>query len=268
MLARDVMAELAGRHQIHPFPEEALDITDFSAVRRVVGDIRPDLVVNCAAFTDVDGCETRQAAAFAVNALGPRHLAVAAHEAGAALMHVSTDYVFDGTATSPYTEFDPVGPATAYGRSKLAGELEIRAHCPRHYIVRSAWLYGAHGNNFVHTMLRLAGERERLTVVNDQFGNPTWTVELARAMGALMEIGAFGTYHATAKGVASWYDLAREALRLKGVGTPVDPVDSAAFPRPARRPAYSALDTDCLSRLGIAMRPWTDALAEYLKDNP
>lgn len=268
MLARDVMATLADRHQIHPFPEEALDITDFAAVRRAVDGLRPDLIVNCAAFTDVDRCETEPGPAFAVNALGPRHLAVAAHGAGAALLHVSTDYVFDGTATAPYGEFDPVGPVTAYGRSKLAGELEVRAHCPRHYIVRSAWLYGAHGRNFVHTMLQLAAQRERLTVVDDQVGNPTWTVELARAIGALMETGAFGTYHASAEGEASWYAFAREILRLKGVATPVDPVPSTAFPRPARRPAFSALDKGCLRALGLTMRPWREALADYLKDNP
>lgn len=266
MLGRDMTVTLAARHELHPFPREALDITDFAQVWSAVAKVRPELVVNCAAYTDVDGCETERETAFRVNALGARNLAVAAHEAGAALLHMSTDYVFDGKGKTPYTEFDPPGPATFYGRSKLAGEEAVRHHCPRHYIVRSAWLYGRHGRNFVHTILRLAAERDRLEVVDDQVGNPTWTREVARAIGELIETGAYGTYHATAEGECSWYDLACEALRLRNVSTLVEPVSTERFPRPAPRPAYSSLDNLGLRALGIAMRPWQEALADFLKE--
>ena len=263
MLGRDVTAELAPRHEVRPFPRAALDIADFAAVRDEVGRVAPDLIVNCAAYTDVDGCESDPEGAYLGNALGPRHLAVAAAAVGAALLHVSTDYVFPGDAERPYTEFDPVGPATVYGRSKLAGEEAVRDHCPRHYIVRTAWLYGEHGHNFVHTIRRLAAEKDRLTVVDDQIGNPTWTADLARVIGQLIETGAYGTYHATAVGEVSWHGFATEIVRLSGLSTPVDPVPSERFPRPAPRPAYSALDNLCLRQLGIEMLPWREALEDF-----
>ncbi len=264
MLGRDLMAQLGADHQVHPFPRQALDVTDPQAIWRTVTELDAELIINCAAYTDVDGCERHPRDANRLNALAPRYLAVAAQETGAALLHVSTDYVFDGTGTTPYTEFDPVGPATAYGRSKLAGEHEIRRHCPRHFIVRTAWLYGAHGGNFVDTMLRLAGERDHLNVVVDQVGNPTWTVDLARAIGRLIDTNAYGTYHGTAEGEVSWHGLAREIFRLRGLTTEVQPVTSEQFPRPAKRPAYSSLDNVCLGELGIHMRPWNEALADYL----
>lgn len=268
MLGRDVMAELAATHQVHPFPRQALDVTDPEAIRRAVAQVDAELIINCAAYTDVDGCESHPRDANRLNALAPRYLAVAAERAGAALLHISTDYVFDGTASTPYTEFDPVGPVTAYGRSKLAGEEEIRRHCAHHFILRTAWLYGAHGGNFVDTMLRLSGERDRLSVVVDQVGNPTWTVELVRVIGRLIDTDAYGTYHATAEGEVSWHGLTQTIFRLKGLATEVLPVTSEQFPRPAKRPAYSSLDNLCLGRLGIVMRPWDEALADYLANGP
>ena len=265
MLGRDVMAALADRITLLPYPKEALDIADPRAVARVIEAEAPDLVINCAAYTDVDGCESQWETAVMVNALGPRNLAVAADRVGAALVHVSTDYVFDGTASAPYTEFDPVAPATAYGRSKLAGEEAVRTHCRRHYILRTAWLYGEHGGNFVHTMLKLARERERLSVVDDQVGNPTWTRDVARVIGELADTGAYGTYHATARGECSWHGFARAILKEKGIDTPVDAVTSDAFPRPAKRPAYSGLANLCLSALGIEMGSWERSLKAYLE---
>lgn len=263
MLGRDVTAELAPRHELRPFAREALDVTDFAQVSETVAEVAPDVIVNCAAYTDVDGCESDPEGAYSGNALAPRHLAVAAHAAGAALLHVSTDYVFPGDAERPYAEFDPVGPATAYGRSKLAGEEAVRAHCPRHYIVRSAWLYGEHGHHFVGTIQKLAAEKERLTVVDDQIGNPTWTADLARVIGQLIETGAFGTYHATAEEEVSWHGFATEIVRLSGLSTPVDAVTSDRFPRPAQRPAYSALDNFCLRKLGIEMPGWRESLEQF-----
>ncbi|MDH4228581.1 MAG: dTDP-4-dehydrorhamnose reductase [Nitrospirota bacterium] len=264
MLGRDLHATLEGRHTLIPFAKSDLDIGDFGQVCRAVDANQPDLVINCAAFTDVDGCEGERDLAFRVNALGARHVAVAAERAGAAVLHVSTDYVFDGKGSVPYLEFDPTGPATEYGHSKLAGEEAIRAHNPRHYIVRTAWLYGASGRNFVATIQRLAVERERLTVVDDQIGNPTWTVDLSGAIAQLIDTGSYGTYHATNEGECSWYEFACEILRLRGLKTPVAPVTSAEFPRPAPRPAFSALNNFGLAVLGIHMRPWQEAVAEFL----
>ncbi|MFQ5508351.1 MAG: dTDP-4-dehydrorhamnose reductase [Leptospirillia bacterium] len=268
MLGRDLTARLAADHEVHPYPSSALDITDPVAVQREVLRTAPDLIINCAAYTDVDGCETERDKARQVNAEGPEHLAKAADGAGAALLHVSTDYVFDGTSRTPYGESDPTGPVTEYGRSKLAGEEAVRRHCPRHYIVRTAWLYGEHGNNFVATMLRLAQSNPSLTVVDDQVGNPTWTKDLADAIGRLIETSAWGTYHATNAGEVSWCGFAREIFRLRGIATQVTPVTTAEFPRPAPRPAYSALGRKGLAALGIRMRPWQEALAAFLRENP
>jgi dTDP-4-dehydrorhamnose reductase len=268
MLGRDVMALLAPRHQVLPYPREALDVTDPAAVREAFAAARPDGVIHCAAFTDVDGAEKRREEAFAVNALGARHVAVAAQAAGARLVHVSTDYVFDGASAEPYTEFDPPAPLNAYGASKLAGEEEVRVHARRHFIVRSAWLYGAHGRNFVRTILGAARERDRLQVVDDQVGTPTWTRDLAGVLGTLIETEAYGTYHATAGGSCSWYAFTREILRLKGIATPVDPVTTDHYPRPARRPPHAVLHNRCLEALGVRMRAWEEALAAFIGGTP
>lgn len=264
MLGRDVTAFLAPHHQVLPHPREALDVTDPRAVLETVRALAPEAIVHCAGFTDVDGAEARRDAAFRVNALGARHVAVAADAVGAVLVHVSTDYVFDGTAAEPYTEFDPPAPINAYGRSKLAGEEAVRTHCRRHFILRTAWLYGAHGRNFVRTILRAARERDALAVVDDQVGSPTWTVDLARVIGEVIETGAFGTYHASAEGQCSWYTFACAILKAKGIDTPVRPVESAEVPRPARRPPYAVLRNLCLEALGVRMRPWDEAVAEFL----
>lgn len=272
MLGRDVMAQLAAIHQVHPFPRAALDIADATQVERVVEQIAPDWIINCAAYTDVDGCESYPDLAHTANAEGPANLARAAARRGAVLVHMSTDYVFDGTAHIPYGESDPVAPVTAYGRSKLAGEEAVREHCPQHFILRSGWLYGAHGQNFVHTMLRLGAEKDVLTVVDDQVGNPTWTVEVARVIEQLIakvadpdtDDPAYGTYHATAERQVSWHGFCQAIFRLKEVSTPVTPVHSDAFPRPAKRPAFSGLENQRLRSVGIHMRPWGEALADYL----
>jgi len=258
MLGRDVMALLAPRHQVLPYPRQTLDVTDPAQVRAAFETARPEAVIHCAAYTNVDGAESHREEAFRVNALGARHVAVAAQAAGADLAYVSTDYVFDGSA-GEYTEFDP---------SKRAGEEEVRAHCRRHFVVRSAWLYGAHGRNFVWTILRAAGERDRLEVVDDQVGTPTWTRDLARVLGDLLETEAYGTYHASAEGACSWYAFARAILGARGVSTPVAAVTTEQVPRPARRPASAVLRNLCLEALGIRMRPWEEALAEFLAATP
>ena len=265
MLGRDVMDVMAAHHPMHPYPKAALDITDADQVVQAMEKLQPDAVINCAAFTNVDGCETAPDTAMRVNGDGAKNLAVAADKVGARLLHISTDYVFDGTAKVPYVESDPVAPVTEYGKSKLAGEEAVRGACDRHFIMRTAWLYGAHGNNFVATMLKLAAEKDQLTVVDDQVGSPTWTRDLAQAIRQLIETDAFGTYHATNGGQCSWYGFAREIFRLGGVATKVLPVTSDQFPRPAKRPAFSALNTGALTALGITLRPWEEALAAFLQ---
>ncbi|NHN56412.1 dTDP-4-dehydrorhamnose reductase [Calidifontibacter sp. DB0510] len=242
MLGTEVVARLTARGE--PFTgvgARECDIRDLGAVRRAVAG--HDVVVNCAAYTAVDRAESEEAPAFAVNAVGAHHLALAARESGARLVHISTDYVFDGEATTPYAEEHPQAPRSAYGRSKAAGEWAVRAAHPDAYVVRTAWLYGAHGPNFVATMLRLAAERQTLSVVDDQRGQPTWAGDVAAAVIALAESGRpGGYYHATSAGDTTWHGFAREVLRLAGLDPQrVEPIATRDYPTAAPRPAYSVL---------------------------
>ncbi len=244
-----------------------LDITDAAQVRDAVRG--HDIVVNCAAYTAVDLAESHEADAFAVNAVGAAHVAGACRLAGARLVHVSTDYVFSGDATEPYAEDEPQAPRSAYGRTKAAGEWAVQAHCPQAWIVRTAWLYGAGGGNFVKTMARLAGERETLTVVDDQRGQPTWTMDVADAILRLVGDGApFGVWHATSQGETTWHGFAREIFTQLGLDAGrVQPISSAQFPAAAPRPAYSVLGHDAWRMAGVAPLPhWRDSLAKALPD--
>jgi dTDP-4-dehydrorhamnose reductase len=242
-----------------------LDVTDAAAVTAAVRGA--DVVVNAAAWTDVDGAESAEAAAFAVNADGAALLAAACAAGGARLVHLSTDYVFAGDSTTPYAEDAPVAPRSAYGRSKAAGEQAVRAAHPGSWIVRTAWLYGAHGPNFVRTMLRLAAERPTLDVVDDQRGQPTWARDVAAQIVDLVVADAPpGTYHATSSGDTTWFGLTREILaRIGSDPQRVRPTTTARFPRPAPRPAYSVLGHDGWRRAGLApIRDWRAALDEAL----
>jgi len=234
-----------------------LDLLDAAAVRAAVDKHQPQIVVNCAAWTAVDDAETREADARAVNGTAVQSLAETCQDVGARLVHLSTDYVFPGDATEPYAEDASVGPVNAYGRTKLAGERAVLAY-ERGYVLRTAWLYGAHGPNFVRTMIRLSAERETVDVVDDQRGQPTWTGDLADQIITLMSSAAEpGVYHATNGGETTWYDLTREIFTLLGTDPDrVRPTTAAAFPRPARRPSYSVLTTT----RGPGMRPWREAL--------
>lgn len=244
---------------------EDADLSRLSEVRALIHEARPSIVLNCAAFTNVDACETERDKAFAANALAPRNLAMACEEAGARLVHVSTDYVFQGTGDRPFAECDPTGPQTAYGTTKLMGEEYVRAFSSRWFIVRTAWLYGLKGNNFVKTIMKLAREKGQLSVVNDQLGNPTNAEDLAYHMLKIAATEEYGLYHCTGKGVCSWYDFAVEIVRLAGIEATTAPVDTDASARPARRPAYSALDHTMLRlTVGDEMRPWQEALADYI----
>jgi len=243
------------------FAHGQLDIADLDAVRRAVAAVVPDVVVNAAAYNKVDAAETESDAAFRGNAVGPRNLALAAAERGCAVLHVSTDYVFDGRGSRPYHEYDRTGPRSAYGRSKLAGEEAVRALNPRHYVVRTAWVYHhTHAANFPRTMLRLA-EKGGVRVVSDQFGSPTYAPHLARAIARLLETGAFGTWHFAGAGEASWFELTRELFAQLGVGASVTPVSTAEFPRPAERPRYSVLAT--IQEPRIVLPDWREGVAEF-----
>ncbi len=263
MLGRDLQAALVGR-EVTALGRAQLDVTELSAVHTAVAGHA--VVINAAAYTKVDDAETHEQEAFAVNAIGARNLAIAASARSARLVQVSTDYVFDGTATTPYGENTPHSPVSAYGRTKAAGERFVREEHPlSSYIVRTAWLYGAHGPNFATTMLRLAETRETVSVVVDQLGQPTWTADLARQIVALLDSDApFGVYHGTNGGQASWFDFARAVFEDAGVDPErVAATDSSAFVRPAPRPAYSVLGHDAWHAVGLEpMRDWRQALTE------
>ena len=241
-----------------------LDISDNEQVMRYVRDLQPDVIMNCAAYTAVDACENEWDLAYRINAIGPRNLAIAARETGAKLMHISTDYVFEGNAHEPYTEFDEVHPVSAYGKTKLEGERFVQQFAERYFILRTAWLYGE-GNNFAKTMLRLAESHDEVRVVCDQFGSPTSAAELAKVMHRLEPTENYGLFHATCEGSCSWADFAEEIFRLAGKTTKVTRVTTEEYGSTTKRPAYSVLDNYMLRlTTGARMADWKDALRAYL----
>ncbi|KAE8764558.1 dTDP-4-dehydrorhamnose reductase [Georgenia thermotolerans] len=251
MLGRDVVARLAGQ-EVRAVGSAEVDVTDPAAVDDAVAG--SDVVVNCAAYTAVDAAESDEGQAFAVNAVGPQLLARACGAAAARLVHVSTDYVFDGAADRPYEEDAPLRPRSAYGRTKAAGEWAVRAGLADHLVVRTAWLYGEHGSCFPRTMARLAADRDELRVVDDQVGQPTWTADVADLIVRLVAASApSGTYHATSSGSTSWHGFTRSVMAALGKDPDmVRPTTSAEFSRPAPRPAYSVLGHGALLAAGVA----------------
>ncbi len=244
---------------------DALDITALDDVVGKVKDIRPDFLVNAAAFTDVDGCESEPEKAYLVNGIGARNLAIACEEVRCPIVHISTDYVFDGNKRTPYDEWDDVNPASKYGISKLMGERFVVSLTNRFYIVRTSWLYGRHGRNFVDTVIRLLSVRESIDVVTDQVGSPTYARDLAAKIREIVGKG-YGIYHVTNSGSCSWYEFARAIAAKKGINKTVNPVTSEQFRRPAKRPANSVLGNTMLRLEGLqVLRPWEEALGEYLK---
>ena len=247
----------------------ALDITDVDAVMGLVRAEQPDVIINCAAHTNVDLCEKQWDSAYRINAIGPRNLSIAAREAGAKMFQVSTDYVFSGDTGKHYKEYDTPHPMSAYGETKLQGELMTKEFCSRHFILRTAWMYGE-GKNFVRTMLQLAEKNETVEVVADQYGTPTWSMELAKAISYLLPTDNYGTFHATCEGECNWADFAREIFRLAGKSTKVEGITTEIydkkFPGQANRPAYSVLDNDMFDMTTqFRFAVWEDAIAQYLK---
>ena len=244
---------------------EELDLTDKYAVKEYLRNGSFDIVFNCAAYTNVDGCESHREDAYRVNALAPLFLAEACEKTETQLFHVSTDYVFPGTEETPRTEYDVPCPISVYGKTKYARELYVRDNCSRYFIIRTAWLYGS-GKNFVRTILRVAKEKGKVTVVNDQFGNPTSAVDLAYHMLKIADSAPYGLYHGTNNGVCSWYDFAKEFVALAGIDAEVLPCTTAEYPTPTKRPAYSALDNLALrATVGDEFRPWQEAIREYIE---
>jgi dTDP-4-dehydrorhamnose reductase len=247
--------------------DEHLDITRPDQIRYAIASFRPEWIVNCAAYTNVDGAEDHEEEALLLNAKGPEMLSRVCRKAQVKLAHISTDYVFDGTKDTPYTEDDPPCPINVYGASKLAGENAIRHQMSDYLIIRTQWLIGLHGRNFVSTILTAAQVRETLSVVNDQWGAPTFAPDLAKAVAALVEMDARGVFHVCNRGKATWYDLACKAVELVGLATRIVPVSTAEFPRPAKRPPYSLLSTKKFTeKTGKLMPLWQTSLENHIRD--
>lgn len=267
-LGQDVMKQLQrDNHEVIGTDRDDLDITNKANVLAFITEIKPDVILHCAAYTNVDAAEADEDTAYTINALGTEYLAMAAKAAGSKMLYISTDYVFDGTGTEPYEVEEPTKPLGVYGRTKLAGEEMLKKHMEQYFIVRTAWVFGVGGNNFVKTMIRLGEERGEVGVVHDQVGSPTYTVDLAGLMIELMKTDKYGTYHATNSGVCSWYDFAVEIFKQAGLIVKVNPLTTDQFPRPAKRPAYSVLSKKKLTEAGLTpLRDWKEALSAYLTE--
>jgi len=252
--------------EIAGFGRDELDVTDPEQCRNVIGSYKPEVVIHCAAYTKVDQAESEPDEAYRVNADGTRNAALAAEQIGAKFVYISTDYVFDGKANAPYRENDRTDPQSVYGKSKLAGEQWVQSLSSRYFIVRTSWVFGKYGSNFVKTMLRLAEERDSLKVVSDQVGSPTYTLDLAQFLLELVQTDHYGIFHASNSGACSWYDFAKAIFEERGLHVQVEPCATAEFPRPAPRPAYSVLDHGAIRAHGLKpLRPWREALRSFLQ---
>jgi dTDP-4-dehydrorhamnose reductase len=267
MLGTDLMEEMRLRHEVQGLRREELDIRDADQCMQRVEGFRPDIIINAAAMTNVDGCELNVDEAFLVNSQGTENLAAAAAAFNALLVYYSTDYVFDGKKDEPYRESDATNPQSVYGRSKFQGEDKARAMAPHHLILRTSWLFGCNGKNFIRTIVSAARKGEPLRVVNDQKGSPSFTRDLAAQTRTMLERGCRGTYHVTNSGSCSWYELANNAVQWAGVAdASIIPVTTPEFPRPARRPANSVLANERLNQEGFPpLRPWQEAVQDYIR---
>lgn len=264
MLGRALAPCLESRnHEVTALPREELDVTDYRQAIEAISATEPDLVIHSAAYTRVDQAESEPNLAYLINGYGTENIAVACNRLGIPLLYVSTDYVFDGEQTRPYTTWDSTGPLSVYGKSKLAGEKAIERHLNNFFIVRTSWLYGPYGHNFVDTILTMSAQRKILRVVSDQWGTPTCTLSLAEIIAELIATQRWGIYHATDGGVTNWYEFARAIVRGRNVE--VQPIETKDMPRPATRPKYSVLDKTTLIRtIGRELISWEEALDSYL----
>ncbi|PKM82253.1 MAG: dTDP-4-dehydrorhamnose reductase [Firmicutes bacterium HGW-Firmicutes-14] len=267
MFGSDLLTVLSQQHKVTGFDLPVLDITHLSTTRSVSSASQPDLIINAAGYTDVDGCETNIDLALTVNAMGTRNLAEVCNELSIPIVYISTDYIFDGKSTSPYLELDMPNPQNVYGKSKLLGEQYVRELTKKHYIIRTSWLFGKHGRNFVDIMLYLIKEKDEIHVVNDQVGSPTYTCDLAKAISELIMKPTYGTYHLTNSGTCTWYEFTLEIFRQAGIdNVRVKPMTTEELNRPAPRPKYSVLDNHNWRKLGKKpLRHYKEALADYLK---
>ncbi len=260
----ELSSELIGSN-VTAIDIDELDVTDIDAVDKVFLNGNYDVVINCSAYTNVNGCETDKDTAFKVNAIGVRNLAMCAEKYNCKIVHVSTDYVFSGDATEPYTEWDICNPQSVYGKTKYLGEQYVRDFSTKYYIVRTSWLYGYYGNNFVKTMQKLGSTKDEIKVVNDQIGNPTNACDLAHHILKLITTQEYGVYHCTGEGECSWYDFACKIMEYSKLNCKVNPCTTEEYPTPTKRPAYSALDNMMLRcTVGNEMRNWDDALKCFI----
>lgn len=267
MLGTELMAASAPIHDVIGVDQQDMDITQLESCLARIGDFRPDAVINAAAFTRVDDCETHEKEAFLVNAYGVENLARAASSVGSLIVHYSTDYIFDGLKPEAYVEEDTPNPMNVYGKSKLLGETFVRRHCPDHLILRISWLFGPNGANFIRTIVDAAGKGSSLRVVSDQKGSPTYAKDVAAQTLKMIAAGCRSTYHVTNSGSCSWYELASKAVEWAGIkGISITPVPGSEYPRPAPRPANSLLSNARMEQEGLPrMRPWQDAAREYVE---
>ncbi len=279
MLGVDLCQTLKEKHEVVGFdlkefpsisfcpPVQRGDITKIDEVKEAFDEFAPQMVIHAAAYTDVDGCEKDPDKAYKVNTLGTQNVCLASQEPNIPIIYISTDFVFDGNKDSPYLEFDQPRPISIYGRSKLAGEEYVKTLLNKYFVVRTSWLYGHYGRNFVETMLQLASQKKELKVVNNQVGSPTYTRDLSRKIKELLPTELYGIYHITNSGSCSWYEFAREILKLAGIkGAQLKPITSEELDRPASRPRFSVLENYCLRlALGNSMRDWQKALRDYIK---
>ena len=264
-LGLEVCNVLEGECEVIPATREDADITNLDQVLSLVDKTSPEAIINTAAYTDVDGCEKDKEKAFLINALGARNVAIAAREVDAKLVHISTDYVFDGTKEGPYREYDPPSPLNTYGWSKFLGEQLVKEQNPRSFILRVAWLYSAHRKNFVKTMLKLARERQEIRVVSDQRGNPTFAGDVARQIQVLLDTHSYGLYHCVSQGSCSRFEFAKEIFRIAGLNVKLIPVKSSEFPTVARRPPHSVLENFMLKIQDLDIMPhWLESLEREL----
>ncbi|MFB6367615.1 dTDP-4-dehydrorhamnose reductase [Paenibacillus elgii] len=267
-LGTDVVDIFKEKYCVFGLGRKELDITNLEQTKNVINELRPDVIIHAAAYTAVDLAETEEEQAYRVNAVGTRNLAICAEQVGAKMCYISTDYVFDGTSTIPYREYDNTNPLSVYGKSKRAGEVLVQSLCSKYFIVRTSWVYGSHGNNFVKTMIKLAKEKEHIKVVNDQYGSPTYTVDLANFLKELIITEKYGIYHSSNTGICTWYEFARAIFEEIEAKTTLEPCSTDEFQRPAPRPMYSAMEHLSIKINDFSdLRNWRLALNEYIKSS-